>query len=36
MTVIFSFDDTASLSSVMICYSTVATFNVALLDQLGA
>jgi hypothetical protein len=31
-----SFSDTAPLSSVMICCTTVVTFNMSLLDELGA
>jgi hypothetical protein len=34
-TIILYFSDTASLSSVMICCTTVATINVSLLDELG-
>jgi hypothetical protein len=36
MNIIFSFSDTASLSSVMICCTAVAIFNVILLVELGA
>jgi hypothetical protein len=35
MAIILSLADTASLSSVMICCTTVATFNVSLLLELG-
>jgi hypothetical protein len=36
MIIILSFSDTASQSSVMVCCTTVATFNVSLLKKLGA
>jgi hypothetical protein len=36
MTIILSFSDTASLSSVMICFTTVVTFATSMLDELEA
>jgi hypothetical protein len=36
MTIVLSSSDTASLSTVMICCTTVAAFNMSLFDELGA
>jgi hypothetical protein len=36
MSTILSVSDIASLSSMMICCTTEATFNISLLDELGA